>query len=420
MSQPGGASTIDERLAAAGLPALPRGGWLEIDLDALAGNVRAIAELVGAGVQVAPVVKSDAYGHGLEQSARAFVEAGAARLCVASLEEALRLRAAGIGAPIVVLFMVPPAAVGEAVRAGVELNAGDEAALRAVLEAWPALSRATGGELALHLEIETGLGRSGVLPARAAAAAAAIARAPRTRLAGVWSHLASSEDQAASAAQVAAFESALEGIRGAGVDVPIRHLAASGGIFGGSAPAYEMVRPGLAAYGLLPEELTVADGARAAAARLRPALALKARPLRIEELPAGAGVGYGSRWRAAQPTRVATLPLGYGDGYAKAYWPGGEALVRGRRVPIVGVVMMDVVVVDVSAIPDLTLYDEFVLLGRQGEHEISANDLAHARTTISWEVLTSMAQRIPRVYHRAAVPMAVRTLTGEVLPERTS
>ena len=405
-------TTIDERLAAAGLPPLPRSGWLEIDLDALAGNVRAIAELVGPAVAVAPVVKADAYGHGLEQASRAFIEAGAARLCVASLEEALRLRAAGIEAPILVMFMIPPAAVGDAVRAGVELVAGDEAATLALLERWRSVAELADGELALHLEVETGLGRSGLLAGQVPGLARAIAGTPRTRLAGVWSHLASAEDAGASAAQVAAFESAVAALRQAGIGVPRRHLAASGAIFGASAPAYEMVRPGLAAYGLLPEELVVAEGARAAAARLRPALALKAQPVRIAELPAGSGVGYGSRWRAERPTRVATLPLGYGDGYAKAYWPGGEALVRGRRVPIVGVVMMDVVVVDVSAIPDLTLYDEFVLLGAQGDDEISANELAHRRTTISWEVLTSMAQRVPRVYHRAAVPMAVRTLNS--------
>jgi alanine racemase len=158
---------------------------------------------------------------------------------------------------------------------------------------------------------------------------------------------------------------------------------------------------------------------RAAVARLRPALSLHCRAVRIDELPAGSGVGYGSHWRAERPSRLATLPVGYGDGYVRAYWPGGEALVRGRRVPLVGVVMMDVVVVDVTSVPDVTLEDEFVLLGRQGDEEISAHELAHRRTTISWEVLTSMAQRLPRVYHRAAVPMAVRTLLGEVLPDST-
>jgi alanine racemase len=418
MSQPG----IDERLIAAGLPPLSRGSWLEIDLDALAANLRAIQDLVGQGVQVAPVVKSDAYGHGLEQVSLALVEAGAARLCVATLDEGLRLRRGGVSASILVMFMVPVAAVGEAVAANLELVAGDEPATLALLDHWQGRvggRAAANGELALHLEIETGLGRSGVPPARAASVARAIADTPGARLAGIWSHLASSEDEAASAVQVAAFEQAVAAIRQPGIDPPLRHLAASGAIFGGSAPPYEMVRPGLAIYGLLPEELTVAPHARAAAALLQPALTLKARPLRILELPAGSGVGYGSQWRAERPTLVATLPLGYGDGYAKAYWPGGEALVRGRRVPLVGVVMMDVVVVDVSAVPDLTPYDEFVLLGRQGDQEIGANELAHRRNTISWEVLTSMAQRLPRVYHRAAVPMAVRTLLGEVLPEST-
>jgi alanine racemase len=415
-------AAIDQRLSQAGLPPLPRAAWLEVDLDALAGNIAAMREIVGPRVEIAAVVKADAYGHGLEQASRAFVEGGADRLCVATLEEALVLRRYGITAPILVMFMVPAAAVAEAVAAGVELTAGDERATLALLAQWrdvQATGAANGGTLGLHLEIETGLGRSGVASSRAAGLAQAILDTPRTRLAGVWSHLASSEDAAASAAQVASFDAAVETLRGAGIVVPPRAIAATGALFCATAPHYEIVRPGLASYGLLPADWAVAESARAAAARLRPALSLHCRAVRIDELPAGSGVGYGSHWRAERPSRLATLPVGYGDGYVRAYQAGAEALVRGRRVPLVGVVMMDVVVADVSAVPDVTLDDEFVLIGRQGEQEIGVHDLAHRRTTISWEVLTSMAQRLPRVYHRAAVPMAVRTLVGEVLQEGT-
>ena len=284
------------------IPPLPRGAWLDIDLDALAGNVRAIRRLVGDGVEVAPVVKADAYGHGLEEASRAFVAGGADRLCVATVDEGLRLREAGLAVPIVVLFTPPPDIVGPAAAAGLELIVGDEQAARLILERWRAGTGegapVAAGELAVHLEIETGLGRSGVAPSRAARIAQLIVGTPGVRLAGVWSHLASSEDAAASAAQVAAFESAVDAVA-AGMSLPLRHLAASGAIFAGTAPHYEMVRPGLAAYGLLPPEVAVAEAAREAAAALRPAMTLRARPLRVHELPAGHGAGYGSRWRAA-------------------------------------------------------------------------------------------------------------------------
>lgn len=401
-------------------PALPRGAWLEIDLDALSGNLRAIKRLVGDRVEVAPVVKADAYGHGLEEASRAFVAAGADRLCVATVDEGLRLREAGVGAPIVVLFTPPADVIEQAVAGGLELIVGDEAAAHRIVERWAGESRKGAAVMTLHLEIETGLGRSGVRPERAAAVARALAETPGVRLAGVWSHLASPEQADQTSAQVQAFEAAVEQLGAAGVSVPVRHIAASGAIFAGTAPAYEMVRPGLAAYGLLPPEVVVADHAREAAAALRPAMTLRARPLRVHELPAGHGAGYGSRWRAKRPTPVATLPLGYGDGYAKAYWPGGEALVRGRRVPLVGVVMMDCVVVDVSDVPGVTIDDEFVLLGQQDDERITVDELARRRNTISWEVLTSMAQRLPRVYHAAAVLVAARTLLAEVHPDGTS
>jgi alanine racemase len=193
------------------------------------------------------------------------------------------------------------------------------------------------------------------------------------------------------------------------------HLSATGGLFGGTGGFDGMVRPGLCLYGELPADLPLADAARDARAALRPAMTLHCRPLRVSEASAGTAVGYGGRWRAERPSRIATLPVGYGDGYARAYQPGGEALVRGRRVPLVGTVAMDALAVDVTDVPGVSMADEFVLLGRQGGERITASELAQRRTTISWEVLVSMAHRLPRVYHAAAGLTGVRTLAGEVL-----
>ncbi|HET7678151.1 MAG TPA: alanine racemase [Candidatus Limnocylindrales bacterium] len=423
---------IEDRLAAVGLPALPRPAWLEIDTQALAGNLRAVADLAGPDARVAAVVKADGYGHGLEVTARTFAAAGADLLAVATLDEALALRRAGIDSRLLVLFAVPPEQAPRAMAAGIELVAADEPGLERTLSASAPRGEAAGrpggaggaggaagagGGLVLHLEIETGLARGGIRPERAAAAAGRI-RAAGARLAGTWSHLARAEDAEASAEQVGRLEQALDAIRAVGIDPGERHLAASGGLFAASAPAWERVRPGLALYGELADGLPVAPAALAAQARLRPAMTLKARALRIERLASGEPVGYGGLWRAPRPSLVATLPIGYGDGWPRASSPGAVALVRGRRVPLVGSVAMDAVIADVTDVPGVHADDEFVLLGAQGDDRITATELARLRTTISWEVLATMAYRVPRVYHGRPGPTGLRTLEGETLAPR--
>ena len=373
-------------------------------------------DLVGPDVAISAVVKADAYGHGIEAAARAFVGAGADRLCVATLDEALHLRRAGIAAPILVLFAIPVEGLADAAAARLELVAAEEGGTRELLERWRRL-RATappGAELPLHLEVETGLARAGIAPERVAGLAGLIAASPGARLAGLWSHLATPDDGDATAAQVAALERATAELRRAGVPVPPRHLAATGGLFAGNVPHYEGCRPGLSLYGLLPDGFPVADAALTVAAALRPAMALKCRPLRMEGLGSDMPVGYGGRWRTERPSRIATLPVGYGDGWSRAYWPGAQALVRGRRVPLVGTVAMDALMVDVTDVPGVGPDDEFVLLGEQRRERITAQELARVRNTIAWEVVTSMAQRLPRVYHARAVLQGVRTLAGEV------
>jgi alanine racemase len=193
-------------------------------------------------------------------------------------------------------------------------------------------------------------------------------------------------------------------------------VAASGGLLT-DIVAYDGVRPGLSIYGLLPDELDgAALGADAAtfAAAIRPVMSLHAQPVRVADVAVGDGVSYGPTWRAARPSRVATLPLGYGDGYTRAFSNRGEALVRGRRVPVVGNVAMDATMVDVTDVPGppVTTEDAFVLLGEQGRERISAGDLARLRTTNRWEVTTQMAGRLPRVYDAASAPVDLWTVTG--------
>lgn len=374
------------------VPPRHRTAWLEIDLAATRHNIGVIRSLVGKAA-VAAVVKADAYGHGWQRAAETLAGVSDA-LCVATLDEAIQLRSRVAGR-LLLLYPVPGYAAGDAIAAGVELTIMSMADLRDLQSAAPA----GGPSIAVQLCVETGLGRGGVASDDVVAIAAAAAADARFRVAGVWTHLASPEDAGSAADQVVRFEAACRAIVGAGLPVPTRHLAASGGIFTGSAPTLEMVRPGLAVYGVLDEGLPLTDERRAVAARLRSAMSLKARPVAFSDIPVGGRVGYGGCWQAERPSRVAILPVGYADGYLRGTQPGARALVRGLPVALVGVISMDAVAVDVTDVSGVDHDDEFVLLGRQGQETITAGDLARARNTISWEVLTSMAGRLDRVYY---------------------
>jgi alanine racemase len=402
---------IERRLADAGLPPLPRTAWLEIDLEALADNLAALRDLAGPGIPVRPVVKADAYGHGAVPVALALEGAGADGFCVAAIDEALELRGAGIRGPILVLYPVPGAWVGEAARLGIAVAGGDLGALAETARA--AAGLATDRTLGIHLEVETGLGRGGLSGPDLVAAARLIADSPGLSLAGLWTHFQAVEDAALTAVQLERFDAAGGAIAAAGIELPVRHVAASAALMAEGVVAYDGVRPGLAVYGLVPDELAAVPGALHAAVRFRPVMSLVARAVRVADLPAGTGISYGPTFRTARHSRIATLPLGYGDGWPRTLSNRASALVRGRRVPLVGNVAMDAVMVDVTDVPGppVDLADEFVLIGRSGEALIGVDELAHLRTTNSWEVVTDMSRRLPRVYHAAAGPVGLRTLT---------
>lgn len=376
------------------LPAdLGQRAWLEVDLDALAHNLRILRGLAD-GARLAPVVKADGYGHGIEAVSRTLERAGASALCVATLDEVILVRAAGVRIPILLLYPAPAGSVAELRRLGVEppvSTLGGIADLAA--EADPA-----GRGLRVHLEIETGLTRMGVLPEEAGEAARRIAAADGLHLAGIWSHIADPGDPDRVAAQVAALDRAVTAVEAATGSRPERHLAASGGLLAGGVPRLELVRPGIAVYGVLPDGLVIPPERADAAAGLRPVLSLRARPIRILDVPAGTAVSYGGRWVAPVPSRIATIPVGYGDGYARTTGPGAEVLVRGRRAPVVGTIAMDALMVDLTAIPEAGMEDEVVLLGEQGGDRIGAHDLAARRGTIPWEVLSTFGRRLPRLY----------------------
>jgi alanine racemase len=406
-------SGIETRLARAGLPPLPRLAWLELDLDALVGNLAALRRLAD-GAPVHPVVKADAYGHGAVPIAHALAAAGVDGLCVATMDEAIDLRDAGIEVPVRVLYAIPPASVPDAIRHALTIAAGDRGTLDELLAAaGDRVGSTASGRLLVEIEVETGLGRGGADPADVVAMAERIAASNVATLVGLWTHLQASEDAAITARQLERFDAASDALGAAGHGAPTRHVAASGGMLTGVA-AYSGVRPGLSTYGIVPDELEGHELVDPGGDGFRPVMSLHARPVRVADLPTGHGVSYGPTFTTTRPSRIATLPLGYGDGYARANANRAEALVRGLRVPLVGNITMDALMADVTDVPGppVGTHDEFVLLGTQGPERIIAEDLARLRTTNTWEVVTAMSGRLPRVYHAAAEVRSLRTLSG--------
>ncbi len=366
----------------------PHRAWIEVDHDAIRTNLEVIRRAAG-GAQVIGVVKANAYGHGAVAVARTLVAEGVERLAVATLDEAVELRAAGIDAAILLLWGIGPDEAAAVIENDLEPIVYDSRSIE-LLEA--AASR-VGGSIGVHLKVDSGLGRQGATPAEAVELATRIARSRSLTLAGTMSHLAvPGEDDAFTEVQVLRVARLLDTMRSAGIDPGIVHLSASAGLLAGGAHAADAVRPGLALYGLLPTWATDRDPG------LVPALSLRARPLRIFDLAAGEGIGYGLRFRATVDTRIATLGIGYGDGWPRAHANNGWVLVRGRRAPIVGAISMDGLTVDVGGIDGVTYGDEFVLIGAQDGARITADDVAAERRTINYEVTTALRERLPRLH----------------------
>lgn len=361
--------------------------WADIDLDAIRHNVRQVARLVSPKSAVMAVVKANGYGHGAVPSARAALEAGATWLGVASVEEGLELRAAGIRAPILHLGYTPRSALGEAVAAGLSLNVFEGGTLDALRKLpLPAPAR-------LHLKVDTGMHRLGATPEEAVALARRIRQGTNIQLEGVWTHFASADsDPAFTNEQLARFLRVRDQIR---TDTGLRflsHAANSAGLLHNPEARLDLVRAGLVVYGLSP------NPSWNDLPSLRPALAWRTIVTNVHTVPEGAAVGYGQTWTAPAPRRVATLAVGYGDGLQRRQSNRGRVLVRGRSAPVVGAVSMDQTAVDVTEIPGVTIGDVATLIGRDGSSELSADEVAAAADTISWEVLCAISARVVRHY----------------------
>lgn len=405
---------IDDSLKRAGLPPLERSAWVEVDVDALISNASALCSLAEPSA-LGAVVKADGYGHGLEMAGRCAVAGGARWLCVADSAEAARLRRDGYTGRIFVLYPVPYAMVSAMARLGVDVTVGSHDQAETIGGAvGPGDPR-----LAVHLEIDTGMTRGGVAPEEAVASASALVAADTVTLAGVWTHLAAPEDPEATAKQLDRFDGVLEQLDESAIDAGVIHAAASGGLLASDTHAHSLVRPGLALYGVHPGAGGPLPGGVA------PALAVRAHPVRIAQVSPGTSVGYAGTWTAGRVSKIATLPVGYADGWSRASSPGTLVLVESRRAPLVGRVSSDSMTVDVTDVDSVGLDSEFTLLGTDGDDEITADDVAAVRGTISWEVLQQLGTRLTRIYVSGSAPVALRkesmteitTAPGKSLPE---
>ncbi len=368
--------------------------WIEVDLGALVHNAAVLRRAIPPGVRLGLMVKADGYGHGMVPAARAALAGGADRLMVVSIDEGLGLRSAGVGGPVLVVYPIDPAAVGEAAAAELEISVSGLESARRTLTGWDvARSRGAPGPLRLHVEVDTGMGRGGVAPVDLPEVLRLLDATPAAEIIGLWTHLADGTDPDRSGAQIDRYEAALAEVAATGRALPMRHVAATEGVFLGTAPAYDMVRVGLGFYGTLGDGIRAIGPMATLAAELRPAMSVGARPVRLETMPAGASIGYGHEWPAARESRIATIPIGYADGWSRRSWPGTMALIRGRRVPLVGRVSMDSVCADVTDVPEATIDDEVLLMGAQGDERISVDEIAAVRGTVSNEVFCAFGTR---------------------------
>ncbi|HTN54096.1 MAG TPA: alanine racemase [Anaeromyxobacter sp.] len=372
--------------------------WAEIDLDALAHNVRLLAARA-APARLYAVVKANAYGHGAVAVARAALEAGASALAVVCVDEGEELRAAGVEAPILVLGHTPAADAARAAALRLRPTVGSAE----LLEALSAAARRLGHEVPIHLEVETGMNRHGLLPEACAALAERARALPGLRVEGLFTHFAAAEeaDQGFTRAQWEALREAARRLPW----VPERHCSASASLLLDPGLRLDAVRAGLALYGYRPDPRCGPE------VDLRPVMALRARVARVAEVAPGATVGYGRTWTAGRPSRLALVMCGYADGYRRSLGSRAHALVRGRRAPVVGRVSMDMITVDVTAVPGVEHGEVVTLLGRDGEERVDADELAALEGTISWEVLAGVAARVPRLYLRGGVAVEATTLT---------
>lgn len=367
--------------------------WAEVDLDALRGNLAWIRHRVGPQVKIMTVVKADAYGHGLKQIAALLMQSGTDIFGVANLSEARAIRSVGKGWPVLMMGACLPDEVEQAVVEDVMLTISTLPEAKQFSRAATRLKR----QSRIHVKVDTGMGRLGVAPEHARKLIAQVNRLPNLKLEGLYTHYSSVEDNADfSRVQRQRFEAVLSELAREGIHVPLIHANNSGAIMHEPRTLFDLVRPGLLVYGIVPSGRRRADWTLSN--RLRPALSFRCRVSLVKDIRGGTSLSYGRTFVARRKMRVATLTAGYGDGYPRVAGNRSKVLIGGRSCPVLGRVTMDQMIVDVSRVRNVRAGDEAVLIGRQGQDEITASEVADWCGTVPWEILTGISYRVPRIY----------------------
>jgi len=369
---------------------LTRPTTAEIDLDAIAFNMRQTRELVGPDVKICPAVKADGYGHGAVEVSRIVLDAGAEMLGVATVEEAIELREAGIEPPILILQYVLEEQIPELVAHDLSTTVCDRGFASALCKK----TRAAGKTAKVHIKVDTGMGRIGVRPQDAVAFALELSKMPGLEIEGIFTHFPSAdeEDLSFSRKQIGQFTAITQAVEAAGVRIPLRHTANSAAILNMPESHFDMVRPGIMLYGLHDSEHVSRE------VTLRQSMTLKTTIVFLKELPPGRTVSYGRTYTTSRRTLVATIPIGYADGYNRLLSNRAPALVRGKKISVIGRVCMDQTMLDVTDVADVSVGDEVVLYGGQGSEYISIEEIAALLGTIPNEVICAVGKRVPRVY----------------------
>ncbi|MDP2840157.1 MAG: alanine racemase [Syntrophales bacterium] len=363
--------------------------WVEVDLGHFAANWAEMKRLVGPDVKILQVVKADAYGHGAIEISNAALRNGACALGVANADEGVQLRVSGITAPVLILSPATGSEIGQIIKYNLTPSVSDLAFAREFQKK----AHKAGIRAPLHVEVDTGMGRGGTIHTEACRTIQELSSFPNLSLEGIFTHFSESEILSCyNDLQWRAFRELLDKLETGGIRIPIRHISNSGAILNYPDCHLDMVRPGIISYGIHPSAATSGKAA------LNPVMSFKTRVVLVKEFPEGCGIGYGRTFITRRPTRIATIPVGYGDGFG---WPlsnQGEALIRGKRVPIAGRISMDMCTLDISRVPECAVGDEVVLMGEQGGERITADGIAAKVHSISYEILCALGKRAPRVF----------------------
>jgi len=367
--------------------------WAEIDLAALTHNLTEVKRLVGPKVEIMAVVKAEAYGHGAVEVARTAIKAGATWLGVSLPEEGIALRQGGIQAPI--LVFQPLQSTQAAIFLDYNLTATVCLLDAAVALSREAVKRRLETPVAVHVKVDTGMGRVGIPYQDAGSFFKSLSVLPLIKATGIYSHLATADhqDKTFAKTQIERFDGVVKRLINAGVELEKIHLANSAGIIDLPDSYYNMVRPGIMLYGLMPSDCLENPNQ----VKLKPVFSLKTKAIFIKKVLQGTGISYGLRYQAQKDTTIVTIPIGYADGWSRILSNKVAVLIRGKRYPIVGTICMDQCMIDVDDEP-IEIGQEITLIGSEGSQAITVDDVAQILGTINYEVTCMLGDRIPRVF----------------------